>query len=78
MLLTVTGRKSGRAYTLPIGRHQQPDGTFVLSAGGNWRHNLRGGADVRVTLEIEAKIRGVVGVPVPGALRARGEPAPEE
>src|SRR5438034_1442025 len=51
MLLTVTGRKSGRAYTLPIGRHQQPDGTFVLSAGGNWRHNLRGGADVRVTLD---------------------------
>src|SRR5207244_6983362 len=49
MLLTVTGRKSGRTYTLPIGRHEQPDGTFVLSAGGNWRHNLRGGADVRVT-----------------------------
>jgi hypothetical protein len=24
--------------------------------------------------EIEAKIRGAVGVPVPGALRARGEP----
>src|SRR6266545_578154 len=28
--------------------------------------------------EIETKIRGVVGVPVPGALRARGEPPPEE
>jgi recombination protein RecA len=26
--------------------------------------------------EIEAKIRTAVGVPVPGALRARGEPAP--
>jgi deazaflavin-dependent oxidoreductase (nitroreductase family) len=51
MLLTVTGRKSGRTYTLPIGRHEEPDGTFVLSAGGNWRHNLRGGADVRVTLD---------------------------
>ena len=51
MLLTVTGRKSGRRYTLPVGRHEQPDGTFVLSAGGNWRHNLREGADVRVTLD---------------------------
>ena len=51
MLLTVTGRKSGRTYTLPVGRHEKPDGTFVLSAGGNWRHNLRGGADVRVTLD---------------------------
>jgi deazaflavin-dependent oxidoreductase (nitroreductase family) len=53
MLLTVTGRKSGRTYTFPIGRHEEPDGTFVLSAGGNWRHNLRGGADVRVTLRVE-------------------------
>jgi deazaflavin-dependent oxidoreductase (nitroreductase family) len=51
MLLTVTGRKTGRTYTLPVGRHQSPDGTFVLSASGNWRHNLRGGADVRVTLD---------------------------
>ena len=51
MLLTVTGRKSGRSYTLPVGRHEQPDATFVLSAGGNWRHNLQGGADVPVTLD---------------------------
>jgi deazaflavin-dependent oxidoreductase (nitroreductase family) len=51
MLLTVTGRKTGRTYSLPVGRHESPDGTFVLSAGGNWRHNLRGGADVRVTLD---------------------------
>ena len=51
MLLTVTGRKTGRTYTLPVGRHESPDGTFVLSAGGNWRHNLRGGADIRVTLD---------------------------
>jgi hypothetical protein len=51
MLLTVTGRKSGRRCTVPVGRHQSPDGTFVLSAGGNWRHNLHGGADVAVTLD---------------------------
>jgi deazaflavin-dependent oxidoreductase (nitroreductase family) len=51
MLLTVTGRRTGRTYSLPVGRHESPDGTFVLSAGGNWRHNLRGGADVRVTLD---------------------------
>jgi deazaflavin-dependent oxidoreductase (nitroreductase family) len=51
MLLTITGHKSGRTYTLPVGRHETPDGTFVLSAGGNWRHNLRGGAEVRVTLD---------------------------
>ncbi len=51
MLLTVTGRKTGRMYTVPVGRHESTDGSFVLSAGGQWRHNLRGGADVRVTLD---------------------------
>jgi deazaflavin-dependent oxidoreductase (nitroreductase family) len=51
MLLTVTGRKSGRSYTLPVSRHEQPDGSLVVSAAGSWRHNLRGGGDVRVTLD---------------------------
>jgi deazaflavin-dependent oxidoreductase (nitroreductase family) len=51
MLLTVTGRRSGRSYTLPVSRHEQPDGTLVVSAAGSWRHNLRGGGDVRVTLD---------------------------
>jgi deazaflavin-dependent oxidoreductase (nitroreductase family) len=51
MLLTVTGRKSGRSYTMPVTRHEQPDGTLVVSAAGGWRHNLRDGGDVRVTLD---------------------------
>src|SRR6266566_2085486 len=33
MLLTVTGRKTGRTYTSPVGRHESHDGTLVLSAG---------------------------------------------
>ncbi|HWX52864.1 MAG TPA: nitroreductase family deazaflavin-dependent oxidoreductase [Solirubrobacteraceae bacterium] len=51
ILLTVTGRKSGRSYTLPVTRHEQPDGSLVISAAGSWRHNLQAGTDVRVTLE---------------------------
>jgi deazaflavin-dependent oxidoreductase (nitroreductase family) len=51
ILLTVNGRKSGRSYTLPVGRHEQPDGTLVVSAAGGWRHNLRGGGDVRVRVD---------------------------
>jgi deazaflavin-dependent oxidoreductase (nitroreductase family) len=51
VLLTVTGRKTGRSYTFPVGRHEAPDGTFVLSAGGAWRHNVRGGADVALTVD---------------------------
>lgn len=50
MLLMVTGRKSGRVYTIPVGRHES-DGELVVSAGGTWRHNLRGGAAVGVVLD---------------------------
>jgi deazaflavin-dependent oxidoreductase (nitroreductase family) len=51
MVLTVTGRRSGQSYSLPVGRYDAGDGTLLVSAGGAWRHNLRGGADVRVTLD---------------------------
>jgi len=51
MVLTVTGRKSGRTYSMPVGRYALDDRGFLLSAGGTWRHNLRGGADVEVTLD---------------------------
>jgi len=51
MLLTVTGRKSGRTYTMPVTRHQRTDGTLVVSGAGAWRHNLQAGTDVRVTLD---------------------------
>lgn len=50
MLLIVTGRKSGRVYTIPVGRHES-EGELVVSAAGTWRHNLRGGAPVRVVLD---------------------------
>jgi len=51
MLLTMTGRRTGRTITVPVGRHPGPDGTLLLCASGRWRHNLRGGADVRLVLE---------------------------
>jgi deazaflavin-dependent oxidoreductase (nitroreductase family) len=51
MLLTVTGRKSGQTYTIPVTRHERPDGSLVVSGAGGWRHNLQQGADVRVTLD---------------------------
>jgi F420H(2)-dependent quinone reductase len=51
MLVKVTGRNTGRVYTIPVGRHEADDGSFVLMAGGRWRHNLRGGAEVRVHVD---------------------------
>jgi deazaflavin-dependent oxidoreductase (nitroreductase family) len=50
LLLTVTGRKTGRVYTVPVTRHESGDALVVFAAGG-WRRNLRGGAAVRVTLD---------------------------
>ena len=50
MLLSVTGRKSGRTYTVPVVRHQS-GGTIVVYAAGSWRHNLRGGAPVSAVLD---------------------------
>ena len=50
VLLTVTGRRSGRTYTVPVGRHFE-DGALTVAARGTWRVNLRGGASVRVTID---------------------------
>src|SRR5665647_2993164 len=51
MLLTVRCRKRGRKGVLPMGRHPSSDDSFVLMAGGSRRQDLRGRADVRVTLD---------------------------
>jgi hypothetical protein len=50
MLLIIAGRKTGRTYVVPVGRHEI-NGTFVLSAMGAWRENLRGGAAVRLVVD---------------------------
>ena len=50
MLISVTGRKTGRVYSVPVGRHEY-DGTLLVSADGHWRHNIRGGAPVTLTLD---------------------------
>ncbi|WP_161965163.1 hypothetical protein [Ornithinimicrobium cerasi] len=50
MLLHVKGRKSGRVYVVPVGRHVY-QGQLVALAGGTWRRNLAGGADLEVTLD---------------------------
>jgi hypothetical protein len=46
-LLTFTGRKSGREYTIPIAYHVL-DGSGVVLTSHAWKANLRDGADVEV------------------------------
>jgi len=51
MLITVTGRKSGRLITTPVQFARDGDLLLVTSdRGRRWWRNLRGGAPVRVRL----------------------------
>ena len=54
MLLHFRGRKTGRGYTLPVGRRDIDGRLGVLTSSG-WRANFRGGAPVEVTLEGERR-----------------------
>jgi len=53
MLITFTGRKSGKSYTTPISYAREGD-TVTAFTGAKWSRNLAGGA--AVTLNIKNKI----------------------
>jgi hypothetical protein len=50
LLLTVTGRASGRTYAFPVGYVREADTLTILSGRHAWWKNLRGGAPVAVLL----------------------------
>ncbi|GAA4038311.1 hypothetical protein GCM10022248_00080 [Nonomuraea soli] len=52
MLLRFTGRQSGRQFEIPVAQQRIGDRLWVFTNSG-WRANLRGGADVEVTLRGE-------------------------
>lgn len=49
LVLHVTGRKTGRRYDIPVA-YADIDGRLMIVTPAAWRVNLRGGADVTVTL----------------------------
>lgn len=51
LLITFTGRKTGRSFTTPV-RYLREGSAILLfsSPQANWWKNLRGGADVSVTI----------------------------
>jgi len=49
MLLHFIGRKTQRAYTVPVAYHDI-DGTLAVLTNSGWRANFRGGADAEVTM----------------------------
>ena len=50
MLLTYTGRKTGKRYTIPVG-YVRDEEVLVVFSSRAWRRNLRGGALVEVILQ---------------------------
>ncbi len=50
LLLTFTGRKSGRSFTTPIS-YWRNQGKLVVFTGSPWSKNLRGGALVQITIQ---------------------------
>src|SRR6266511_472967 len=49
MLISFTGRKSGKAYRQPVSYVQQGD-TLLTPGGGKWKWNLQDGQPVRIRL----------------------------
>jgi hypothetical protein len=49
VLLSLTGRTSGRRYTFPVGYGQEGD-TLLITTMAGWKKNLAGGAPVEVWL----------------------------
>ena len=53
MLITVTGCKTGKKYTTPVGFYRDRDTLWILSSRDRtWWRNVKGGA------EVEMRIRG--------------------
>lgn len=52
MLITITGRKTGRKYTTPVGYYVEGDCLWVItSRDRTWWKNLQGGATVDLLLK---------------------------
>jgi hypothetical protein len=47
MVVHVTGRKSGRRYSIPLSAHRI-DGTLYALTSATWKNNFRGGASAEV------------------------------
>lgn len=50
MVLSFTGRKTGRQYAIPVSAHWIDNILYALT-GAPWKHNFRDGADAQVLLD---------------------------
>ena len=63
LLLTTTGRKSGKLHTVPLGFFEQPGGYLIAGSNGGlpsypaWYHNLK--SKPQATIQIARKVSAV-------------------
>lgn len=50
IVLSFTGRKSGKSYNIPVGYVQKDPRTLLIATNSAWWKNLHGGAKVKVRL----------------------------
>jgi hypothetical protein len=50
MVLSFTGRKTGRSYSLPVSAHMIDNNLYALT-GAPWKQNFRGGATAEVVYD---------------------------
>lgn len=60
LVLHLRGRRSGRTYDIPVGYAREQDGALRVLSDSPWRVNLRGGADVEVTLQGRRPMRATI------------------
>jgi hypothetical protein len=53
LLLSFSGRKSGKSFTVPLSYYEEQDGNLLVPGGGAWKWNLAGGRPVQVMLRGE-------------------------
>jgi deazaflavin-dependent oxidoreductase (nitroreductase family) len=52
MLITLTGRKTGKTYTIPVGYYEEGGSLWVMSSRDRtWWRNLNGGSKVELFLK---------------------------
>jgi deazaflavin-dependent oxidoreductase (nitroreductase family) len=75
LLLTTTGRKSGKAHTVPLGCFDHKDGYVVVASNRGqathpaWYHNLK--SNPRVTVQVLDKVVSVTTEVLSGEARAK-------
>lgn len=73
LLLTTTGRKSGKVYTTPLGYFEHEDGYVIAASNAGqprnpgWYHNLKG--DPRVAIQVGSRVMEAVAEEATGDLR---------